>query len=174
MIEAARVLVPTVLTAANVNAQLAALNTRTGASVPLLDTTTGVQTLWRKTVLDLPHPGLGYLVGPLREETVNLKHAGLNRTERLPLWIEYVSPRTTEDAALQAAALTHTAVLYVLEGLEGLQTDGVNGRPSWTPLAGVALIAPVATEIWIVDATDAGTVIGFRARYDLTVDDVRS
>lgn len=169
MIEAARQLVPTVLTVAALNAMLATENTRCGTSVPTLPTTNGVQDMWAKTFLELTRPGIGYMIGALpgQKTQVELKAAGFNRTWKVPLWIEYQSAATDAETALAQVGVTERAVLYVLEGLEGQKTG-------WTPPAGITLIETGALEILVFDAEAAGQLLGFRVRYDLTIDDQRS
>lgn len=171
MIEVVRQLLPTVLTMAAVNAQVVALNSRCGVSAPQLTGTDGVQNMWAKNFKALPAPGVGYMVGvlPGKQPTAELKSSGKNRTFNVPLWLEFQSAQCPDaDTALMQVSLYERAVLYVLENLEGLAT-------SWTPQpAGVVLIEPVTFEVLNFDATAAGKMLGFRARYDLVIDDLRS
>lgn len=166
MIEAARQLVASVLTTEAVNAQLAIQNTRFTISVPYVDEETGVQPLYQKMPRDLPRPGIGYMVAALRDGTVELKTQGKNRMV-IPLTVEYVSQATEVETAHQQAGITEAAVRYVLETLEG-QTLAV------TPPVGVVLVSAATIMLGIVDVVASGNLIGFRARYDLTIDDQRS
>src|SRR5690348_4194222 len=166
MIEAARQLVASTLTTEAVNAQIQIQNTRFTASVPLLNEDTGVQTLYSKMPRDLPQPGLGYMVACLRDGTVELKTQGKNRMV-IPLTVEYVSQQTDAETAIQQAGITEAAVRYVLEGLEE-QTLPV------TPPVGIVLVSAATILVGIVDVAASGNLIGFRARYDLTIDDQRS
>ena len=166
MIEAARQLVASTLTTEAVNAQLVIQNTRFTISVPYLDEALGVQPLYQKTPRDLPRPGVGYMVAALRDGTAELKTQGKNRMV-IPLTVEYVSQAAEVETAHQQAGVTEAAVRYVLETLEG-QTLPV------TPPVGIVLVSAATIQIGIIDVAASGNLIGFRARYDLTIDDQRS
>lgn len=166
MIEAARQLVAGTLTTEAVNAQLVIQNTRFTISVPYLDEALGVQPLYQKTPRDLPRPGVGYMVAALRDGTAELKTQGKNRMV-IPLTVEYVSQAAEVGTAHQQAGVTEAAVRYVLETLEG-QTLPV------TPPVGIVLVSAATIQIGIIDVAASGNLIGFRARYDLTIDDQRS
>ena len=154
------------LTTEAVNAQLVIQNTRFTISVPYLDEALGVQPLYQKTPRDLPRPGVGYMVAALRDGTAELKTQGKNRMV-IPLTVEYVSQAAEVGTAHQQAGVTEAAVRYVLETLEG-QTLPV------TPPVGIVLVSAATIQIGIIDVAASGNLIGFRARYDLTIDDQRS
>lgn len=166
MIECVRQLVASTLTTEAVNSQLAIQNSRFTISVPYLDEALGVQPLYTKMPRDLPRPGIGYMVAALRDGTVELKTQGKSRME-IPLTVEYVSQSADEEIAHQQAGVTEAAVRYVLEALEG-QTLAV------TPPCGIVLVSAATIVMGVIDAAASGTLIGFRARYTVTVDDQRS
>ena len=178
MIIGAQLLVPQVLTAAAVNAQISALNTRFAAAtgwlgtVPSLPTSSdprlnGVQDMWHKTFRELTRPGLGYMVGVLRAGKSELKASGKNRMT-LPFWIECHGTASDQETTFQQACIIDQAALYVLETLEGVAVANV------TPPVACVLISAADVEAINIDAAAAGKLLGIRRRYDLTIDDARS
>ncbi len=178
MIEGARQLIAQVLTVSAVNTQLAALNTRLGASAGWLGTVpslpsdanparNGVQDMWHKTYRELTRPGVGYMVGVLRSGRSELKASGKNRMT-MSLWVECHGQLTDQETAIQQAGVLYQAVLYVLETVESVALANV------IPPLALVLVSPADVEAINIDASAAGKLMGVRARFDITVDDARS
>lgn len=172
-------LIVQVLTPQAVNANIALLNGQYATlpgfvAAPMLDGTKGVVNMWTKAWSDMARPSIGYEVGFTKEAVTEIVLQGKNRDE-IPVWIAYISENAKDElTARRQCEVTWEAIRMTLDpptqaGLEGQILPGV------TPIRGIVKIGPtVGLELVTVDATAAGTVLGVRSQWLMTLDTVRS
>lgn len=171
-------LVERVMTPAAVNANIIALNQQYAGlvgykAVPTLKDPGGVLNMWTKAWSDMRRPSIGYEVGFSRDGITEIVLQGKNR-DILPLWVSYVSEATEELDARRQCEVTWEALRMTLDiptpdGLEGQLLPNVN------PVRGVVQIGPsVNLELVTVDVEGSGKVLGFRSRWQVVLDTVRS
>jgi len=169
MIETLRRLVPAVVTAAAVNAQIAALNTIYGTSLPQLPTApSGVIHMWNKAFIDMPTPSIGYLIGYDKDGRSQLQWNGLRRAT-VPIWFYCISASGLDfETAFQHVGIMYEALHMVIDqfppnGLEQQQLASV------TPTRAIALVQPGSIRNFTIDAVGADPLAGLGVCYDCEI-----
>lgn len=168
MIEAARQLIPSIITPAAINANITVLNTLYGASVsPLSLTNPVIIDCWDRALLDLPRPSIGYTVGWDKDLPGGLQSNQLRRWG-VPVYFYILAPAAKDkETALQHVAILYEAFFMVLDsftsGLEGQQITGGGLTRA------IALISQATHRTFTLDATGSSKIPGIMAAYDFTM-----
>lgn len=171
--------IPLIVTPAAVNAKLTILNAAyaglTGyTAVPALDTTYGVVNIWTKALSDVDTlPAIGWEVGFLSESEAEIDLQGKNRDGYAVTFVAIAQAGDPQTAQLQVAVLWEALRMVIDDptgaGLEGQPLPGV------TPTRQIVQIGPtVRVEPVTITTKGAGERLGFRSKWKMVVDTVRS
>lgn len=180
MIEGCRQFFGALFTAAALNTQITALNTRFAnvvgwVTVPLLDTTgIGVQNMWAKGFVDLARPGVGYSIGMTDESGTDLLVEGKSRMT-VPVYIDATCASTADkETAVRHIGIYEAAIRRVIESMESKSLSTVLGV-SVSPDVQLAQVVPhVRLQPVSLGTQAAGQQLGVRMRFDIVIDDLRS